>query len=379
MKRSDYIILGAGASGLMLAYRMAADPFFSDKSIAIIDQEPDKGNDRTWCYWEPPNGEWDEVVFKSWSKVYFGSKQYKAQLETAPYQYKMIKSANFYRLLWEQIHLQTNISFFSDTIISIGDKGDHVVVEGESSKYSGQKVFNSTQVGVNYAKQTRYPVLQQHFVGWFVKLNSGAFDDSFATFMDFDLPQKGNTRFMYVLPTSPQEALFEYTLFSKDLLEKEEYEAAIKDYLEKKGYTEYAIVEKEYGSIPMTSYRFDENNTKNLLHIGTSGGWTKASTGYTFMNTSKKTASLVSFLKKEHDLTRFSVINKYWFYDLLMLDVLSKHNELGAELFSSLFNKTSVKTIFRFLDEESTLLEDLKIIISVPKGKFLAALWNRIF
>ena len=41
MKQYDYIILGAGASGLMLAFRMSQDIFFDEKSILIIDQEKD--------------------------------------------------------------------------------------------------------------------------------------------------------------------------------------------------------------------------------------------------------------------------------------------------------------------------------------------------
>ena len=42
MKDYDYIILGAGASGLMLAYRMASDLFFDNKSILILDKDTDK-------------------------------------------------------------------------------------------------------------------------------------------------------------------------------------------------------------------------------------------------------------------------------------------------------------------------------------------------
>ena len=96
--------------------------------------------------------------------------------------------------------------------------------------------------------------------------------------MDFEVPQKNNTRFMYVLPFSKHEALVEYTLFSKDLLEDKEYESAIQAYLEDKKAGEVSIVEKEKGSIPMTAYDFSQHNTANLLHIGTAGGWTKAQT-----------------------------------------------------------------------------------------------------
>jgi lycopene beta-cyclase len=239
------------------------------------------------------------------------------------------------------------------------------------------KLLNSIPDKTVYEKQQIYPVLQQHFVGWFVKTKTDCFDDSVATFMDFNIPQNGNTRFMYVLPIDKNIALFEYTLFSKDLLERSEYEVAIKDYLKEKKVTDFEILEKENGVIPMTSFKFQELNSNSILNIGTAGGWTKASTGYTFYNTSKKTKELVSFLKEEDDFSVFSKRKKYWFYDLLFLDVLAKNNEKGSALFASIFKKVDVKTILKFLGEESNLREDLKIITSVSPLPFILSIFKR--
>ena len=38
MTKTDYIITGVGAAGLILAYRMACDAYFDNKSIIIIDK-----------------------------------------------------------------------------------------------------------------------------------------------------------------------------------------------------------------------------------------------------------------------------------------------------------------------------------------------------
>ena len=108
--------------------------------------------------------------------------------------------------------------------------------------------------------------------------------------MDFDVPQEGSTRFMYVLPINSMEALVEYTVFSEELLDYSRYESGIKSYLDRKGITSYTILRKEQGVIPMTCYPFTAHNSLNILNIGTNGGWTKASTGYTFNNCSKKQA-----------------------------------------------------------------------------------------
>ncbi len=379
MTKSDYIILGAGASGLLLAYRMSQDPYFDDKSILIIDKVKDKGNDRTWCYWEEGKGEWDDLLTKTWPKIFFGSNSFSKTIDISPFNYKMIRSENFYKALWKSINLKPNITFIEDSVETYSELETGLKVVTSKSTYFGSKLLNSIPNPKIYEAQKKYPVLQQHFIGWFVKTKTDSFDDSVARFMDFDIAQKGNTRFMYVLPINKNMALFEYTLFSKELLKHSEYEDAIKDYLKEKNITEFEILEKEVGTIPMTSFKFSELNSKHMLNIGTAGGWTKASTGFTFNNTSKKTKNLVAFLKTKNDLSKFTKRTKFWFYDLIFLDVLAHNNAEGSVLFSSMFKKANTKNIFNFLDEESTLIQDFKIIISVPPKRFVQALFKRLF
>ena len=375
----DYIILGSGASGLMLAYRLSQDAAFNDKAILIIDKVEKKGNDRTWCYWENGEGEWDNLVHTSWSNIYFGSKDFSKTIAISPFDYKLIRSEAFYKSLWKSINSKPNFTFIKDTVNSYTELKKGVQVITKKGNYFGTKLFNSLPNPEVYNAQNKYPVLQQHFVGWFIETKEDTFDASVATFMDFNVVQNGNTRFMYVLPIDKKTALFEYTLFSKNLLKHSEYEDAIVDYLKQKGISDYEITEKEIGNIPMTSFKFSKLNSKHILNIGTAGGWTKASTGYTFKNTTKKTKELISFLKQEDDLSKFSKKTKYRFYDIIFLDVLANHNEEGAKLFSSMFKKSKIENIFKFLDEESSLLEDLKIILSVPPKRFIQAFIKRLF
>lgn len=184
---------------------------------------------------------------------------------------------------------------------------------------------------------------------------------------------------MYVLPMSENEALVEYTLFSPDLLPKEAYEAEIKAYLEKREAGTYEILETEQGNIPMTCYRFWKHNSKRILHIGSAGGWTKASTGYTFKNTIKKSNALVQFLRTQNDMRKFHQKNRFWFYDLLLIDLLYHKNQIGSRIFGQMFRRGKVEPIFKFLDEESSLTEDLNIILRCPKRWFVLALVHRIF
>lgn len=379
MKHFDYIISGAGAAGLILAQGMASDAYFDGKSIAMIDVEKKNGNDRTWCFWENGNGQWDEMLTKSWKNIFFAGPGYEQPLNINPYVYKMIRSENFYKRIWETLDKAPNISFIQGKVKTISKTSEGAVVTTDQEQFSAKKVFNSVVLNRDYEQQSKYPLLQQHFLGWFVNTKENHFDEDMATFMDFRVSQRGNTRFMYVLPMSKKTALFEYTLFSENLLKPSEYEEEIRNYLNKHGITDYTIDETEKGSIPMTAYNFGKHNSTHIINIGTAGGWTKASTGYTFMNTTKKAAELIKFLKKENDLSKFSRRNKFWFYDLILLDVLTDANHLGAKLFTGLFKKTKATTILKFLDDETSFKEDLSIITSMPILLFTKTLFRRLF
>ncbi len=376
----------------MTVYEMLVSGKFDDKSILLIDANAKKVNDRTWCFWDE-NNLFDEIVSKKWNQAVFANEKFNRVLELAPYQYKKINGLDFYELVFKKISEHKNIHFLNQKVVDFTELGNHCVVKTKEETFTCNKIFNSIYTqdqrsncmehsGINpevVISQTKFPLIQQHFIGWFIKSKEAVFTPNCATFMDFSVEQKGNTRFMYVLPTSSTEALLEYTLFSKDLLLKEEYELEIQKYIENLGITEYEIIEKEQGNIPMTCYPFWKHNTKNIINIGSAGGWTKASTGYTFKNASKKSKALVQFLKSETDFTKFHKKDKFWFYDLLLLDILSSKNELGSKIFSSMFKKGSSTVIFKFLDEETSFSEDLQVIWKCPKILFIKALFGRIF
>lgn len=377
MQHYHYIFTGSGLSALMTVNEMLLSGKFDDKSILLIDENTKKANDRTWCFWDEHNL-FNEIVSKKWNQAIFANEKFNRVLELTPYQYKKISGLDFYELVFKKISEHKNIHFLNQKVVDFTELGNHCVVKTEQETFTCNKIFNSIYNPEVVTAQTKFPLIQQHFIGWLIKSKEAVFTPNCATFMDFSVEQKGNTRFMYVLPTSENEALLEFTLFSKDLLSKEEYESEIQKYIENLGITEYEIIEKEQGNIPMTCYPFWKHNTKNIINIGSAGGWTKASTGYTFKNASKKSKALVQFLKSESDFTKFHKKDKFWFYDLLLLDILSSKNELGSKIFSSMFKKGSSTVIFKFLDEETSIWEDLQVIWKCPKMLFVKALFGRI-
>ncbi|MEM9001226.1 MAG: lycopene cyclase family protein [Bacteroidota bacterium] len=376
----DYIIIGAGASGLLLADAMGSDPFFKDKRIALLEKAKKKENDRTWCFWEKGQGHFESILHKSWPNIHFASQQLRQSTPIHPYTYKMLRGIDFYEQYQTQIKAYDNLTLITETVTRIDEKKDAVTVTTNLGSYTAKQVFNSTFERKKLMEQHQYPVLQQHFIGWFVQTKQPVFQINEATFMDFSVDQKENTRFMYVLPLSETEALVEYTLFSETLLEEKEYEDAIMLYLKERLHIhDYTVIAKEKGMIPMTCFDFPAHNSARVLHIGIAGGWAKPSTGYTFFNSTKQVKRLVDHLKRKKSLTTFSRKTRFWYYDLLLLDVLHQDNALGSRIFESIFKKRKAQHVFKFLDEETTLWEEFQIINVCPKKPFLKALFRRIF
>lgn len=378
MKHYDYIFCGSGLAALLTVNEMICSEKFSDKSILLIDSDSKITNDRTWCFWDD-TAVFDEIVSKKWNEAVFANDTFQRKLDLDPYQYKMIKGLDFYNHIFGIIARHKNVHFLNDKVVDSLDLGKHCVVKTLQKSFTCNKIFNSIFNPKEVIAQQKYPFIQQHFLGWYIETKEAVFTPEKVTFMDFSVEQKNNTRFMYVLPFSKNKALIEYTLFSANLLPKETYENEIKSYIKKLGITSFTITETEQGNIPMTCYPFWKHNTKNIINIGSAGGWTKASTGYTFKNAAKKAKKLVPFLTQENNFKKFHKKDKFWFYDLLLLDVLSKRNDLGSTVFSSLFHAGSPTLIFKFLDEETSLLEDLKVILKCPKKPFIKALVERLF
>lgn len=375
----DFIFAGAGASTLQIVWQMLQHEHFKHKSILILEENSNKINDRTWCFWEHKSNEnWSPFVHCQWDNITFSSDTAQLQESILPYTYKMIRSHAYYTHMHELMATNKNIDLRYEKVEAFEADGEIVHVSTVENSYVGAYFFNSIFDWNALRQQSKYPVLQQHFIGWFIKTKENYFDLNTATFMDFNVEQKGNTRFMYVLPLSRNEALIEYTLFSENLLKYPEYEREIRQYLTQKNIRDYVITETEQGSIPMTCYPFSKHNSKRVLHIGSAGGWTKASTGFTFKFIEKKAIELVTFLSEQSDMRLFEKRNRFWWYDLLFLDVLAQNNHKGSFLFSRMFQRNNPKTILRFLDEKTAFTEEVRIMRSFPVGVFVCQLIRRL-
>ena len=373
MERFDYIICGGGASGLLLSNALLSDKHFNDKKILIIEKDSKTDNDKTFGFWNDKESVLDNIVFKEWEYAEFRDSNSHNSFLLSPYKYKMIKSNEFYLYIGDKISKASNFTYLNSTVNEI-DKVNNKV-KTDDGEFSSSIIFSSIYNEVSFKK---YPLLKQHFIGWTIETKNENFDDNKITFMDFSVDQKDEIRFMYILPFSKNKALIEYTLFSGEIINDDEYEKEIKAYLKKKNILNYSIVEKEKGMIPMTCYPFFENNTDTYFQIGTAGGWSKPSTGYTIKNSIEKIDIIINSLKQNKPLSKIRFKNRFWYYDLLFLDVLIASKGKGSQVFSDLFKNNDPIKIFKFLDEKTSVMEELSIFLSVDIKIFVRSLIKRI-
>lgn len=370
----DIIVCGAGCAGLSLLVRLIESGKFKDKKILLVDKELKNRNDRTWCFWEEGEGTFEPIVYKRWDELWFHSYYLSKSLNLQPYQYKLIRGIDFYNHCLSMIKQQPNIHFLQapvERVFSNSSEGTGIVAGGEV--YKSGYVFNSILFGKPQLKQHQYWLLQ-HFKGWIIETKEDVFNPTSGNLMDFRTDQSEGATFVYVLPFAPNKALVEYTLFSKELLQPEAYQRALKTYLKEHWKLEdYIVLEEEWGVIPMTNATFPSVEG-NIIYLGTAGGQTKASSGYTFQFIQKQTAAIVeSLIQKGHPFTGALNSRRFHFYDSVLLHILHHRSLPGDLIFSHLFQKNKAAQVFRFLDNDTTLPQELRIISTLPTMPFLKA------
>jgi lycopene beta-cyclase len=366
----DYIIAGAGCAGLSLAVQLI-DSDLQFKKVLLIDKSPKKQNDRTWCFWTKNKDNWfDELIYKKWNHFVFKSDEINYKLTIAPYQYCLIRGIDFYVYCLEKIKKDKRFDFVCEEIKSIDGKQNIGLLKTLNNTYKAKYIFNSVFRNVHFKQGQNNFV--QHFKGLLIEFEENVVDESMPVFMDFSVDQKNDCRFIYQIPFSGKQVLIEYTGFSPNVIDEEEYDEEIKKYLLKHYPNQaYKVKETEIGIIPMYESLFINPYGKNVVNIGTAGGASKASSGYTFYFIQKNVVELIAQLKNNTTNTiNIDKPKRFQYYDQVLLEVMQRKEMMPKMVFETLFKKNKVSDILDFLNEESRLMQELKIINTFPKKYF---------
>ena len=167
-------------------------------------------------------------------------------------------------------------------------------------------------------------------------------------------------------------------------MNKKEYKAELKKYIkEVLKIEDYELVHEEFGVIPMSLAKFERSpkNKERIVNIGTAGGYTKASSGYTFQFVQKQTKLIMEALKtgKTPNLNLSFRGKMFEWYDKTVLDVMISEKMTGKEIFSIMFKKLPPDELLAFLGNESSFWQEFKIMNSVPIIPFMTSGMKQLF
>ena len=365
-------------SGLSLAWYLANGGYKG--KVLIVDSTFAPVNDKTWCFWTKENPPFKDIIYRTWTKAYFSALDLDAFIYLKDYSYHAIRSSDFREYVLTNLKYHSNFDLLEENILDVNSNSNKaVLITKNGDTYLANHIFQS--VFKPSWNKPKYPLIQ-HFLGFEISTEHSVFDPATFTIMDFDDSFKDGVSFIYVLPFSHNEALLEFTVFSETVLNKEVYQEKIEEYMLSKfglHHSEYEVKRTEYGEIPMQDLNYQPLYEKNIINLGTVGGLTKPSTGYTFLKTQKYCQELAANLIEGNPpilppRSKF----RYRYYDLLLLHILTNSTEESLEVFRDLFKKNSTDSIFRFLSEDSSFAQDLKIMSSVPYTPFFKAIANNL-
>jgi len=353
MKEFDYIIIGGGCAGLSLAYELEIHNKLKHKTLAIIEPRIEYKRDKTWSFWKVVPHNFEDCVKKNWKEFSIKTPSDSKVIKCNNFPYQSIDSGLFYEKINDRLKKNKNIKFFKN-IKDLNTRSSFV--------------FNSLLSLQNIKSN-----LWQHFHGIEIETREECFNDSTLNLMDFDCDQRNNVHFFYVLPFSKNKAMIETTWLSKKDKSLEDYNSQIKSYLDHLGLKDYKIKFEEEGAIPL--FHPLNEKEKNKINIGTAGGMTRLSTGYTFLNIQEHSKYIRMNIENIQNTKKFEVGKKYQFLDKIFLRVLEKHPEKMPNIFFKIFNENTDGAI-KFLSNRSNFIDDLSVILKMPKWTFIKSLFN---
>ncbi|NOK19540.1 lycopene cyclase family protein [Corallococcus carmarthensis] len=366
----DVAIVGGGCAGFQLLHALSREPRGEALDILMLDEA--EMLSRSWCFWSREPHPLDFLIAKSWDALAFHAPGLDLRLALAPYRYHYIPGHRFFAFFEDEfLPAHRNVTRVRTTVDTLTREPDGFTLTGPGGPWRARQVFSSRVPPASGPERTH---LWQHFRGWFVHMKRPVFDDRAVTLMDFALPGS-DLRFAYVLPFTPTQALVEVTAFSKDVYATAHYDALLEHYLRRRfPSVPFTVTGLEVGRIPMTDRRFTRAGPAGETLIGTAAGMVKASTGYAFERIHRDSEQLARHAVTGTTPAWPSTTGRFRFYDQLLLGLFAREPATGIRVLAAMFDKVPLPRILRFLDEDTSLREELALILRLPFAPFLGQL-----
>ncbi|WP_428965617.1 lycopene cyclase family protein [Micromonospora fluostatini] len=367
------LVGGGGAASLTLA---ALDRHrVRGLRIAVVDPVRKRGQDRTWAFWGTSDDDLDPLLSARWDRVAVTTPTGSRLLDLAPLRYAMLRSAPVYARAAEA-EQRLGATRIRSAVAALDDDGARVTVRAPdgTALLRARWVLDSRPRPPARAGRTSW---LQHFRGWWLETARPVFDPDRAVLMDFRTrqPRRG-VSFGYVLPVNSRYALVEYTEFSPALCTGDGYDRALAGYRDLLGLDPATLTvrEVENGVIPMTDGPFVPRPSPRVVRLGTAGGATRPSTGFTFSAMHRQADQVARALAAGRPpVPAPAYPRRHRWMDAVALRALDAGTVGGPDFFDRLFARNPAERVLRFLDGTTTVAEDLAVMGTTRLRPMVAA------
>lgn len=373
----EYVILGAGCAGLSLCCYLLEQGV--TEPILILDAKDGFVDDRTWCFWDVEATPFSDLAAKRWNSWTVHADGDTVEQISERYPYQCLTAADFYENALDRVTRPGNVTLrLNEAVRSCKEHGDETFVTTTKESYTARYVFDGRGMppdSPTFQEARRRAVwVPQKFLGLRIRTKKAVFDPGRCKLMDFSVSQERGLRFVYVLPFSEREALIENVYLSEADISADEYRSELQNYLaEVYGISpdDYVVDGEERGYIPMTDYSFPRKLGERTYSIGMLGGESRPSTGYTFLRIQRYCRALAESVVAGREPPERIEAVRYKLLDKVFLRFMSEHPEECPEVYFRMFTSLTPDTLVRFLTEKSTLSDDLRLVLAMPKMPFL--------
>ncbi|QWS33162.1 lycopene cyclase family protein [Curtobacterium aetherium] len=379
----DVAVIGAGCSGLATAVRLDALP--GSRSVIVLEGRA-HADTRSWCSWDDGSDPLAEARSAAWDRWEVRTDRGTSVGTDPGHPYVLVRAAD------RRAAADRRLARRGSTVVTDGTPV--TAVETAAGHLDVRTRGGSVRAGVVLdARGPRCPehvpdgrvLLHQRFVGQWITTDRPVFDPSTVTLMDFSGQHRSDrVHFVYVLPVSPTGALVESTVFTPDAADPIDHRAEIAAYIARRwglSATEWHVGDEEQGCIPMTDVPpaalvardGDRWRPTGADPVASVIGTTRPSSGYGFARSNRHSAVVAAHLAAGTPVPAYRDRPRTRCLDAVFLRFLRDRPDRAAETFRRLLSLPG-PLVVRFMTERSTLADDLRIVLALQKGPFLAAL-----
>ncbi len=376
----DIAIIGAGLSGLRLAYSIQK----KRPDLSIILLGPKDNRQQRISFWKHKGDriECHDCIDARWESWNFKINSSSIHKSASNYEYVSLDGLTLKNKIENKLE-KTQIFRDFDKLEIIDQAGEvstkRLKVSTSNNKYYCNLLFDTRP------PDPKPDCFIQQFMGQTLYSQSKHNVDT-PTLMDFDVPRLSSTGifFIYILPLDQYRLFVEFTGFLPEVSSTINFEEALgKVICEKFSNIKDPLVESsEIGSIPMGDV-IPQISDKGIIPFGIAGGAARSSTGYAFLAVEKQIQSVLEHLgySQFNPLANFELKNPYrkfsrWL-DKVFLGVMSKNPELIPKTLIQLADGLTADQFAAFLSDHGGFFSTINAIRSVPTMPFVLSALGR--